>query len=212
MQPDLIVATHSGITAEEYGVLSQIAPTLAQSGEFDDFGMPWQEQTRVIGQALGRSGEAEALIADVERQIEAAANPAFAGKTIAWITPAAAPGKFGVTGPNTPPMRFLATLGFAYPTEVAESIGDQWSLRISSERLDLIDVDVLIVRTPTQESLDAVKAAPLFQQLQVVKDGRVIFFVGDDPIYGALSFSTVNSLPYVIEHLTPMLLDAVNKL
>lgn len=211
LRPDLIIATHSGITADEYTVLAQIAPTLAQSGNFDDFGMPWQEQTRVIGRALGRSAEAEALIADVEAQIAAAANPAFAGKTIAWITPADTPGEFWVTGPNTPPLRFLAALGFAYPAELAKQIGDQWSLRISSERLDLIDTDVLIVRVPSPETFDAIRAIPLFQQLRVVKEGRTIYFVGNDPIYGALSFSTVNSLPYVLEHLTPMLLEAVSK-
>ncbi len=209
MQPDLIVATHSGLTAEEYATLAQIAPTLAQSGDYDDFGMPWQEQTRTIGQALGRSAQAEDLIAAVEAQIVAAANPAFVAATISWITPADAPGEFWVTGQNTPPLRFLAALGFQYPAEVAELMGEQYSIKISSERLDLIDTTVLILRTPTQEALDAILADPIFQQLNVVKEGRLITFVGNEPVYGALSFSTVDSLPFVVENLVPQLVAAV---
>jgi iron complex transport system substrate-binding protein len=205
LQPDLFVATHSGITAEEYAILAQIAPTLAQPGEYDDFGVPWQEQTRLIGLALGRSQQAESLIRATETQIAAAANPTFATATVAWITPADAPGEFWVTGPNTPPMRFLAALGFQYPAEVAELIGANSSLLISSERLDLIDTTVLILRAPTQEALDAILAEPIVQQLSAIQEERAIFFVGADPVYGALSFSTVTSLPYVVEQLVPKL-------
>src|SRR5690606_27198554 len=52
LQPDLISAVYSGITQEEYELLSQIAPTIAQPAEYTDFGMPWQETTRLIGAAL----------------------------------------------------------------------------------------------------------------------------------------------------------------
>ena len=53
LDPDLIVATHSGITEQEYEFLSAIAPTLAQPDAYPDFGMPWQAQTELIGQAAG---------------------------------------------------------------------------------------------------------------------------------------------------------------
>ncbi|MBX3015564.1 MAG: ABC transporter substrate-binding protein [Caldilineaceae bacterium] len=211
LQPDLFVATHSGITAEEYAVLSQIAPVLAQSGEVEDFGMSWQEQTRSIGLALGRSEEAEALVTEVEAQIAAAADAAFAGETIAWITPADAPGEFWATGAHTPPFRFFATLGLGASAEIAELIGDQSSLRISSERLDLVDTSILIVRAPSEEVLAEIKANPVFQQLNVVKEGHAIYFIGSDPIYGALSFSTVLSLPYVVENLVPQFVEAVSQ-
>ncbi|GIV79582.1 MAG: hypothetical protein KatS3mg050_3976 [Litorilinea sp.] len=214
LQPDLIVATHAGITQEEYDLLAQIAPTLAQSAAYPDFGMPWQEQTRIIGQALGRPEQAEAQIEKVEAQIAEAArqHPILAGKTVAWITPAGEPGQFWIVGPDTPPMRFLTALGLSYPDELRALVGELDSAQISSERLDLLDVDVLLVRAANEEERAAIEADPIFQSLGVFQDNRVIFFVGaDDPIYGALSFSTVLSLPYALEELVPQLVQAVER-
>lgn len=52
LSPDLIIAVSAGITQDEYDLLSQIAPTIAQSGDYIDFGMPWQEATQLIGDAV----------------------------------------------------------------------------------------------------------------------------------------------------------------
>jgi hypothetical protein len=65
LQPDLIIGVYSGFTEEEYNTLSKIAPTVAQSGGYIDFGMPWQEQTRMIGRTLGRTEQAEQMVAGV---------------------------------------------------------------------------------------------------------------------------------------------------
>jgi len=212
LKPDLIVATHSGITEDEYKTLSQIAPTLAQPAEYVDFGMPWQEQTRFIGKALGRSAQAEALIKDVEGKITAAAtaHPEFAKATVSWAIPTGEAGEYWVVGPNTPPLRFLSALGFQYPAETAKLVGDLDSAKLSSERIDLLDVDVLLLKTASPEEKSAVEANALFKQLAVAKENRTIFFVGDtDPIYGALSFSTILSLPYALDGLVPQLSEAL---
>ncbi len=211
LDPDLLVATHSGITQEEYDLLSQIAPTLAQPAAYPDFGVPWQVQTQLIGRALGKEALANELIAGVEAQIMAAneAYAGFGGASVAWVTPAADAGQFWVVGENTPPLRFLTGLGLTYDPALSEVVGDLDSAQISSERLDLLDVDVLIVRAATLEEQAAIEANPLFSQLEVVRAGRVIFFVGADPVYGALSFSTVLSLPYAITELTPQLAMAL---
>lgn len=213
LQPDLIVATHSGITAEEYEKLAQIAPTLAQTGDVPDFGMPWQAQTRLIGQALGKAKEADALVAEVEAAIAAARKdyPQLEGKTVAWASPASETGRFWAVGPTTPPMRFLASLGLRYPDELAGVVGDKDSEQISTERLDLLDADVLIFYASTPEAMAAVEQNAIFKTLKAVKDGRVIFFVGNDPIYGALSYSTAPSLRFAVEQLTPRLVAAVDK-
>lgn len=209
LAPDLIVATHSGITEDEYTTLSQIAPTLAQTGDVPDFGMPWQAQTKLIGQALGRAEQAEQLVAGVEAQIAAAAaaNPQLQGATVAWASPAEG-GAFWVVGPTTPPLRFLTALGMSYPNAVAEFVGTADSQQLSAERLDLIDTDVLIFYAGTALAREAIESNPLYQQLNATQQGRVIFFEGNDPIYGALSYSTVASLPYALERLVPLLLTA----
>lgn len=212
LRPDVIIATHSGITAEEYATLSQIAPTVAQSGDYPDFGMPWQEQTRLIGRALGRESVAEERIAEVEAAIAeaASAHPAFAGATIAWASPSD-DGQFWAVGPNTPPMRFLTSLGFEVPEDLAEVIGDLDSAQISHEQVHLLDTDVLIMQVDSPEQRSVIEQDPLYQQLRVSREGRTIFFESsDDPIYGALSFSTVLSLPYLVEELVPRLAAAVD--
>ena len=83
LQPDLILAVYSALTEQEYDTLSQIAPTVAQPGEFVDYGVPWQDQTRIIGRALGQADEADALVVDVEDRFAAERDdhPEFDGAT-----------------------------------------------------------------------------------------------------------------------------------
>lgn len=213
LEPDLLVATHSGITDAEYETLSQIAPTVAQTGDYPDFGMPWQEQTRLFGRALGREEQAERLVADTEAAIVAARDeyPEFEGATVAWASPAEGESQFWAVGPSTPPMQFLSTLGFEVPSDLAEVVGAQDSVQISGEQLGLLDADVLILQVNSPEERAAVEASPLLRQMRAAQEGRIIFFVGlDDPVYGALSFSTVLSLPYAVEELAPRLSAAVD--
>lgn len=68
LEPDLILGLYGGLERGEYETLARIAPTVARSGEHAAFGTPRRDMTRVAGRALGRSGEAEALIAGVERR------------------------------------------------------------------------------------------------------------------------------------------------
>ena len=65
-RPDLIIAINAGLKQGDYDRLSQIAPTVAQSGDYIDFGMPWDEQTLLVGRALGREERAREVVADVE--------------------------------------------------------------------------------------------------------------------------------------------------
>jgi iron complex transport system substrate-binding protein len=42
------------MTARDYELLSQIAPTVAQTDRYIDYGAPWQEHTLTVGKAPGR--------------------------------------------------------------------------------------------------------------------------------------------------------------
>jgi iron complex transport system substrate-binding protein len=46
--------------------------------------------------------------------------------------------------------------------------------------------------------------------LKASKEGRVLFFGLTDPVYGALSFSTVTSLSYLVDQLVPQLVAAAD--
>ena len=213
LRPDIVIATHSGITEQEYERLARIAPTLAQSGDYPDFGMPWQEQTLSIGRALGLEGVAEDAVSDVETKIASAGSrfPQFQGATVAWASPASGQGQYWAVGPTTPPMRFLGSMGFSVPPGLAEVIGDKDSAQISSEQLSLLDVDVLIFQGRSEEGVETFRNDPLFRQLNVARDNRAVYFSSTlDPVYGALSFSTVLSLSYAVDELVPLLADAID--
>lgn len=210
LKPDLIVGISSGMTDEQYATLSKIAPTLAQPDEYVDFGTPWQEQTRLIGRAVGQSEQAEELIADVEEQFKAARDehPEFAGATAAMAM--SQEGTYFGYGPEDVRGRFLTSLGFELPGQLAELSGDQFYASISAERLDLLDADVLIWLVPSQAEREALEQNQVYQRLDAAREGRDLFLEFSDPIAGAISFSTVLSLPYLLDDLMPKLAAAVD--
>jgi iron complex transport system substrate-binding protein len=69
--PDVILAAYSGLTQEDYDKLSKIAPVVAYPEVA--YGTPWQDTTAMIGEALGKSGEAQELVAGTGELIEAEA-------------------------------------------------------------------------------------------------------------------------------------------
>ncbi len=205
LRPDLIVAVYSGISSEEYDQLSAIAPTLAQTADYIDFGMPWQQATVEIGTALGKRDEAQALVDQVEAQMEAARaeNPQFAGKSIAVAYNFA--GSYGFFTAQDSRARFFTDLGFMIPDELTQIAGEAFYANVSSERLDLLDRDLIVFvgLQFTEGGQAAIQADPLFGQLKAVKEGRVIYAAADYD--DALQFSTVLSIPYALEHIVPQL-------
>ncbi|MBI1296879.1 ABC transporter substrate-binding protein [bacterium] len=212
LQPDLIIAVSAGVSDAEYETLSQIAPTVTQPSDYVNFGTPWQEQTRLIGRALGQEAQAEALIAEMDARFAQvrAEVPSFEGATAAIVAPAGE-GQIYFSGPEHERQRFLTSLGFVLPEALVEIAGDAFFGTISTERLDLVDTDVLIW-TASPEQQAEIQADTLYQQLSVAQDGRDIFLdtSGNGDLAGpALVFSSVLSLPTVFDELVPMLAERV---
>jgi hypothetical protein len=67
----LILALYEGLDQSEYDTLSKIAPTVAQSAQYDAFGAPWQDMTLTAGRALGRQQQAQELVIAVEQELAA---------------------------------------------------------------------------------------------------------------------------------------------
>ncbi|MQA74227.1 MAG: ABC transporter substrate-binding protein [Solirubrobacterales bacterium] len=210
LRPDLILATYAGITESDYEKLSRIAPTVAQTDEYVDYGMPWQEQTLMIGRALGRESEAERLVAEIERQFERARqeHPEF-GRAVAIAAYQEESGSIGAYSSQDPRGRFLASLGFRAPAEIDDLAGDQFFTRVSGEQLRLIDEDVLVMVDIGEiaASRDELLGDPLYRRPDVVRDGADVY--PDEEVAAALSFSTPLSLPLAIEELVPELAAAV---
>ncbi|MET0909486.1 MAG: ABC transporter substrate-binding protein [Ilumatobacteraceae bacterium] len=138
LDPDVIIGLYAGLTEEEFAQLSEIAPTVAQPGEYVDWGIPWQEETIAIGRIVGKADEAAALVADVEGQIAAVrgAHPEFEGATAAAATPYEG---IWVYAPEDVRGRFLTALGFVMPEELAALVEDEFGFELSLERFDLLD-------------------------------------------------------------------------
>ena len=200
LEPDLIVGVYSFMDETVYEQLSGIAPTLAQTDEYADGATPWQEQTLLIGQALGREDEAQQLVDDVEGQVEQAVdeNPGFAGCSIAVDLTGVGSGHY-LLGKDDLRTQFFTDLGFTVPDA---------STDLSQERLDLLNADVLAVNGYDQEDADA---DTLLSSLDVVTQGRTVLlgsYSGD--VSAALGFGSPLSLPYLLDQAVPALAAAAD--
>ncbi|MEV0964403.1 iron-siderophore ABC transporter substrate-binding protein [Streptomyces sp. NPDC049910] len=210
LKPDLILALYGGLTKEQYTSLSAFAPVVAQPKEHNDYGIPWQEQTRTVGRALGKADEAAKAVESVEAEIAATAreHPGFRGATAVVATPYEGIFVFGSQDPRS---RVLTGLGFAVPDGLDAAIGDRFGAGISKERIDLLDQGavVWIVGDVAKDTLKLHRDAS-YRDLAVVKEGREVF-IDETSDYGhATSFVSVLSLPYVIDRLAPQLAAAVD--
>ncbi|MDN5750230.1 MAG: iron-siderophore ABC transporter substrate-binding protein [Pseudonocardia sp.] len=212
LAPDLILALYEGLEQSEYDKLSAIAPTVAHSAQYDPFGAPWQDMTLTTGQALGREQQARDLIADVEQQIAAVrtANPQWAEQTM-LVMATAESGTYGVFSPQDPKARFFADLGFqTEPEWLAPRVQNNLAT-ISAEEFTLLDVDRL-AWTSDPDTLQILRDDPIYNRLDVVRDGRVAYFDYTAPPFpgAAITFNTVLSIPYAIDQVVPELqrLDA----
>lgn len=212
LEPDLIVGVSSGMTRQEYDTLSEVAPTLPQSGEFVDFGVPWQEQMRAIGRALGRLDRAGKIVSEVESRFAGAReeHPEFEGASgvVVGLTAEDDSYTLGPYGPQDVRGRFMSSLGFEIPEEIANLAGDSFFADLSRERLGLIDTDALVWVTVAAESFEAVRTDPLYRRLDAAQEGRDVFL--EETLSAALSFGSVLSLPFALDGLVPRLAATVD--
>lgn len=212
LEPDLILGIFSGITEDQYERLSQIAPVVAQPDDYVDFGVPWQDQTRIIARAVGRADRAEELVSDLESRIESVRDqhPEFEGATGMVGFLGGGDANYHLYGPEDLRARFMSALGFEIPDEVADFVGDEFSAPVSRERLSLADVDVMVWVVNDPEGREQLAGEELYQRLDVAQEGRDVFLQPDGQLAGAMSFSTVLSLPYLLDNFVPMLETAID--
>jgi iron complex transport system substrate-binding protein len=210
LQPDLIIGLYSGITADDYKKLTAIAPTVAQLPGAPDYGVGWQDLTRTVGKAVGKPKQADDLVKGIEERFAKvrAEHPEFQGKTA--LMTSAYQGYF-IYGRQDPRSRLLTDLGFSWPAAVDKVIGDKFGASVSGEKVSLLDVGALIWFAE-KGGVVKLKNDPLLKNLAVSKEGRQVYIEEnyDVPLYGAVSFVSVLSLPIVLDQLVPKLAAAVD--
>lgn len=209
--PDVILAAQSGLSAEEYATLSDIAPVVAYPGI--PWFTPWRDQITINAEALGLKAEGEQLVADIEQQIaDATADAGLSGKTAAFFY--ADPSDLSTislyTGGDSR-TALLHDLGFDLPqVAVDAAAAGSFYENFSAENADqLADVDV-IVSYGDDTLLTALQADPLWNTLPAVKDGAVVA-VGEGDDFSAAVSPTALSLPWVLKDYVSVLKEAAAK-
>jgi len=211
-EPDLILAPNSGLTKEEYETLSKIAPTIA----FPDkaWGTTWRQALELTGEALGKSDEAEKLIADLEKQIDdaTAERPEIKGKTavMSWIDPSDL-SKVGYYTAYDTRAQFLNDLGFETPDFVESSKdSDQFFLEISAEKADELNGADVFVGYGDDAALKKVQADPLLGKVTAFQRGSAALLKDNTPLAAAVSPSAL-SIPWMLDDYVTLLADAAAK-
>ena len=197
-RPDVILASYSGITAEDYATLSELAPTVAYPDQ--PWTTPWRDVVTTVGTALGREDDAEQLVADTDEVIARAAaeHPELAGKSVAAVWDTA--GSFYVYKPADPRVEFLGDLGLTVAPSVEQLGTDEATFysTLSYERVPELTSDILLSFATTQEEADAFLAQPYAELMPQVASGHVATMVGEAAI-AAVSPPTVLSLTYSLD-------------
>lgn len=211
--PDVILAPYSGITEEDYALLSEIAPVVAYPEAA--WMTQWREQVQYIALGMGMVEEGEQLIADTEALVaEKAAAYDFDGVSVAWVNfNATDMSKLHLYTPTDPRGAFLEELGFTYPESIISLIEDpsKYSLQLSAENVQaLYDVDV-IVGYGGEELYEAVKADPVLGQIPAIQRGSVVFIGNGTPLAAAGNPNPL-SIKYTADEYFALLGEAVAKL
>lgn len=211
VDPDVILATNSGITRADYDKLSKIAPVVAYPEA--PWVTPWQTSLEMVGKALGRSSLAEDVAAKAEEQIEAARKeyPQIVGKSLifGYLTTADL-STIGIYAPQDPRVSFMHDLGLEDAPAVAGAIkpGEFYGT-VSAERAGTLESDVFLTWSENPGDLKAFADNPLIGQVPAIKDGHA-YAEDDKHVSLAVTNPTPLSIPYVIEHFVPEVAKAVD--
>ncbi|MBH0098077.1 iron-siderophore ABC transporter substrate-binding protein [Salinibacterium sp. NSLL150] len=196
--PDLILATYSGITEEQYDLLSEIAPVVAYPEL--PWSTPWRDVISITGSALGKTAAADDVLANIDALVaeKAAEHPEFEGKTVAATFDVG--GTFYVYKPADPRVEFLLDLGLENaPAVDALSNGDStFFYTLSYEKLDELDSDLLIAYAETEEVGDIFASQPYAQSIPAVANGGLVAVNGAS-LVASVSPPTAFSLPWGID-------------
>lgn len=200
--PDVILASYSGLSEEDYKTLSKIAPVVAYPDT--PWGTSMWDMICLNAAAIGKSTSAAELTADLQEQTQAAleANPELKDKKIvfAFIDPSDLSQIGFYTLHDTRP-GFLAEVGLPQPQLVVDATGktEEFYTTISSEQADqFADADVIVTYGDSQqEVLELFQSDPLLATIPAVKAGNVVVLKNNTPLAASANPSPL-SIPWGI--------------
>lgn len=209
-EPDVILAVYSGITAEDYEQLSEIAPTVGYTKEA--WATTWQDMTRDNAVALGLEAEADALVDEISALIaeKAAGYPEIQGLSAAYCYfDVSNLSSFFVYMPKDPRASYLIDLGLTLPENIrALDDGSFFFMTVSSENIDVLNDLDLIVAWGDASTLDVFQADPLLSQIPAVQRGSVVFLDTASTLISASCTPTPLSIPATIDEYLALIAEA----
>ena len=210
LQPDLILATNSGMTKAEYQKLSKLGvPVVAYPGKA--WMTSWRDSLDMVGQALGRNELADEVGADVEEILAAAEEdyPALAGTShfVSWIDPTDT-SSIGVYGDSRATV--LTEVGMTQPGWVEDVTEGEAYGTISAERAASLESDLVLLTAESQAEADKITGDKLVSKIPAVAAGNVWWDLPDHSTAYALDVATTLSLPHMVENLLPELDQVVS--
>ncbi len=214
LKPDLILATNSGITADDYAKLSKIAPVVGFPGQ--PYGTSWQQSLDLIGKALGKQSEAAKLKTDTEASITRAVAkyPALKGKSAAWawFTPTdLSKASFYTSIDNRP--RMLEAFGMTTPSFISKlSAGkpNLFSVDVSGENASTADADVMVFYVDNAAQTKQITGNALLSKIPAFQRGSYVAS-SDNVAAMPMSSPTTLSIPTALDKFLPQLAAAAAK-
>lgn len=212
-KPDVILASYSGLTKEEYDTLSKIAPVIAYPK--NAWGTSVEDMITLNSTAIGLADEGAKLIEDLHAQTAAAleANSALQGKKVlfAYIDPNDFSQVGFYTALDTRP-GFLTSIGLPLPSIVEQNAAStDFYLTVSAEKADeLNDVDLIVTYGDDDSTIATLQADPLLSKIPAIAEGRVVILVNDTPLAASANPSPL-SIPWGIGDYLALLAAPLSK-
>lgn len=208
--PDIIIAPYSGLTQEEYDLLSEIAPVIAYPE--NAWTISWRDWISTTALALGVPEKGTELIASMEAKIAEikTSHPEFDGKDFVWITFNEVDlSKLHAYSPEDSRVSFLYELGFSYPESIQNYLEEgTYSLSLSSENSDILyDADFLIGYS-SEEAYAAAKADSVLKDIPALVNDAVVSIENGTPLSAAMTMTPL-SFDYTIDEYIEKIAEAV---
>ncbi|WP_423068301.1 iron-siderophore ABC transporter substrate-binding protein [Devosia sp. CN2-171] len=173
LKPDLILAVYSGVSADEYKLLNQIAPVVAFPTT--PWTASWQEVITVTGEALGKPDEAKVLVAELEQFVrdEAAKYPELADASA--VTLLDYNDALAIHSADDARAKMLALAGLTIPPKPgAAGPNEGFWYPLSYENADQIPADVLIPFFSNRTAADEFYAKPFIAAIPQIRKGAYV--------------------------------------
>lgn len=216
--PDVILASYSGLTQEEYEQLSRIAPTVAFPKVA--WATTYEEMTRMNAKAMGMEKEGEEYLAKLENIVTEtfAKYPDLEGTT--FLFTAFGQDNLSSVGFYTTHdtrVQFPSQNGMKLPKVVADESAKttQFWTQVSPEQIELFDDVELVIAygsndaAENAELLKTLQSDPLLGKMPAIAAGKVAF-LGSDPVAASANPSPL-SIPSTLDNYLKLLDDALKK-